>query len=225
MQSTDVLQYSNGAPWPVNYGNTNVANYLPINSSNVSGNNFIGNGWRLSYLNPANIDGQVANALVSGTVYSNAQPNITSVGSLSVLSVAGNATITGNLTVSGNVNYVDVNTLNIKDPIIEMGGNPNGSPLTTNDGKDRGSLLHYYNGGAIDAFMGWDNSNAEFGFGSNVSVTNEVITWNNYGNIRASYFLGNASQLTGTIANANYAHYTDHVVLGAQPNITSVVPQ
>jgi hypothetical protein len=70
--------------------------------------------------------------------------------------------------------------------------------------------------------MGWDSSNSEFGFGSNVSTTNEVITWNSYGNIRASYFLGNASQLTGTIANANYAHYTDHVVLGAQPNITSV---
>ena len=224
---TDVLQYSNGAPWPVNYGNTNVANYLPINSSNVSGNNFIGNGWRLSYLNPANIDGQVSNALVSGTVYSNAQPNITSVGSLSVLSVAGNATITGNLTVSGNVNYVDVNTLNIKDPIIEMGGNPNGSPLTTNDGKDRGELLHYYTSEPVDAFIGWSNGNSEFIVGSNVSVVDDVVTVNQYGNIRADRFIGNGALLTsingsnvvsGQVPNALVA---STVYTNAQPNITS----
>ena len=103
-----------------------------------------------------------------------------------------------------------------------MGGNPNGTPLSTNDGKDRGTLLHYYNGGAIDAFMGWDNSNAEFGFGSNVSVTNEVITWNNYGNVRASYFIGNGSQLTGIVANANYTAYAGNVVVSSQPNITSL---
>ena len=38
-----------------------------------------------------NVTGQVANALVSGTVYTNAQPNITSVGTLSALAVTGNA--------------------------------------------------------------------------------------------------------------------------------------
>jgi hypothetical protein len=70
--------------------------------------------------------------------------------------------------------------------------------------------------------MGWDNSNAEFAFGSNVSVASEVVTFNTFGNVRAGYFLGNGSQLTGTIANANYAAYAGNVVTAAQPNITSV---
>ena len=44
----------------------------------------------------ANVSGQVSNALVAGTIYTNSQPNITSVGTLTSLSVTGNIT-------SGNV--------------------------------------------------------------------------------------------------------------------------
>jgi hypothetical protein len=44
----------------------------------------------------ANVSGQVGNALVAGTVYTNAQPNITSVGTLTSISVSGNANV-GNL--------------------------------------------------------------------------------------------------------------------------------
>lgn len=53
----------------------------------------------------ANIVGQVANALVAGTVYTAAQPNITSVGTLTSLTVSG-ATNLGsntNLTLTGGV--------------------------------------------------------------------------------------------------------------------------
>jgi hypothetical protein len=55
----------------------------------------------------ANVSGQVANALIAGTVYNNAQPNITSVGTLTSLAVTGNITsgnISGNtVAASGNV--------------------------------------------------------------------------------------------------------------------------
>jgi len=62
----------------------------------------------------ANVSGQVGNALIAATVYTNAQPNITSVGTLSNVSVAGNVRArdfygisinsnTGNLLVSANV--------------------------------------------------------------------------------------------------------------------------
>jgi len=62
----------------------------------------------------ANVSGQVGNALIAGTVYTNAQPNITSVGTLSSLSVTGNvragafygvsiSSDTANLLVSANV--------------------------------------------------------------------------------------------------------------------------
>lgn len=227
---TNSLLYANGQPWPTDYGNAQVANYLPTNSSNVAANNFIGNGWRLSYLNPANIDGIVANAnyaAYAGDVVNSSQPNITSVGSLASLSVDGDTNINGNLSVSGNTYFIDVTTLNVKDPIIELGGNPNGDPLTNNDGKDRGALLHYYTSEPIDAFMGWDNSNGEFAFGSNVSVTGDVVTVNTYGNIRADYYIGNGSQLTSITGNSVTGQVGNALVAGtvytnAQPNITGL---
>ena len=177
------------------------------------------------------VNGTPANANTAGTVTTNAQPNITSTGTLTGLDVSGNATITGNLTVSGNTNYVNVTQLVVQDPIIEQGGGPNGAPLTTNDGKDRGSLLHYYTTTPVDAFMGWDNSNAEFAFGSNVTVTNEVVTFNTLGNVRANLFLGNGSQLTsitganvtGTVANATHAATSDTANSVAGANVSGQV--
>ena len=47
----------------------------------------------------ANVSGQVANALVSGTVYTAAQPNITSVGTLTSVAVSGDANVAGVINV------------------------------------------------------------------------------------------------------------------------------
>jgi hypothetical protein len=72
------------------------------------------------------VSGQVGNALVAGTVYTNAQPNITSVGTLSSVAVTGNATagnvyansgtvgaslLTGTLTTAAQPNITSVGTL------------------------------------------------------------------------------------------------------------------
>jgi hypothetical protein len=221
------------------YGNSNVADYLPTYTGNVSANYFIGNGATLTYITGSNVNGnvtsaiqshyaniansvaggnvsgQVGNALVAGTVYTNAQPNITSLGTLVSLSVSGDATVTGNFTVGGNTTYINVETFRVEDPIIELGGGVNGAALISNDGKDRGTLLHYYTTGVVDAFMGWDNSNGEFAFGSNVSVSSEVVTFNSFGNIRANNFLG-------TSTTAGSATTAGTVTTNAQPNITSV---
>ena len=85
-------------------GNANVGN---IGGTNGVFTNVSGNGSALSAITGANVTGQVGNALVAGTVYTAAQPNITSVGTLSSLSVtgnidAGNLTTTGVLSVTGN---------------------------------------------------------------------------------------------------------------------------
>jgi hypothetical protein len=61
-------------------------------TGNVTANYVIGNGSALTSLNGSNVTGQVANALIAGTVYDNAQPNITSVGILTSLSSTGNIT-------------------------------------------------------------------------------------------------------------------------------------
>jgi len=211
-------------------GNANLGNA-------VTANFFIGNLYGTANLATtattansvagANVSGQVANALVAGTVYTNAQPNITSVGTLTDLSISGNAVVAGNLVVSGNTSYINVETLTVEDPIIELGGGVNAAPLSSNDGKDRGTLLHYYTSAPVDAFIGWDNSNAEFAFGSNVSVSSEVVTFNSLGNVRASYFIGNGSQLTGitaaTSSNANYANYAGNAFSVTGSNVTGAV--
>ena len=143
---------------------------------------------------------------VGGNIFSSG--NVTAVGLLAV-----DAIFSGNLVVNGNTVYANVTTVNIKDPIIEQGGNPNGSPLSLDDGKDRGSLLHYYSSAPTDAFMGWKNANSEFVFASNASTSNNVITVNQLGNVRASTFIGTLSGAASTAGT---------VTTNAQPNITSV---
>ena len=252
---TDNYYYANGSPVDFQQaaGSNTQVQFNDNNDFGASANftfntatdtlfatNITGNGAGLTSLTGANVTGNVANAtyaanaghaVTSNTVVDAAQANITSVGTLTGLSVSGNALITGNLVVSGNLTYVNVDTLAVQDPIIELGGGPNNAPLTTNDGKDRGTLLHYYTTAPVDAFMGWDNSNAEFAFGSNVSVTSEVVTFNSLGNVRADYFIGNGSALTsltganvtGTVANAQYANIAGEAYLVSGANVSGQV--
>jgi hypothetical protein len=65
-----------------------------ITAANITANTgrFTGNGSGLSAIAGGNITGQVANALIAGTVYTAAQPNITSVGNLTDL-ILNNTTI------------------------------------------------------------------------------------------------------------------------------------
>jgi hypothetical protein len=192
-----------------------VANTVVFTSTgmNVSGNiTTAGSGGNLSGANYV-----IANYF-TGTLTTAAQPNITSVGTLTSLIVSGN------LTVSGTTTTVNSTTTRVVDPIFELGGGANGAALAADDNKDRGLLLHYYSGAApVDAFIGWDDSNTEFAFGSNVTVTSEVTTFNSLGNVRANFFLGNGSQLTGVGAvSAGYiANGTSNVNIPASGgNIT-----
>lgn len=183
-------------------GNLSGANYVIANFFSGSGNN-------LSNIQAANISGTVANAnysVYAGTVLTNAQPNITSVGTLTDVNVSGNAIIGGNLTVSGTTTYINVTNLAVSDPVIQLQTGPNGAAPASNTGKDVGTALNYYDTTSKVGFMGWDVSNAEIALASNVTMTNEVATFNQYANVRAGYFIGNGSQLTG-ITSAAYANY------------------
>ena len=79
---------------------TGIANLTAVGTA-VAGF-FSGDGGLLSNIAGANVAGQVGNALVAGTVYSSAQPNITSVGTLDSLGVTGNVTA-GNVSATGDV--------------------------------------------------------------------------------------------------------------------------
>ena len=149
-------------------GNANVGN---IGATSGVFTNVSGNGSSLTSITGANVTGQVSNALISGTVYTNAQPNITSVGTLTDLSVSGNGVFGGNLTVNGTLTYINSTTLSISDPIINLQTGANGAAPVANTGKDVGTALNYYDTSAKISWMGWDVSNAEIAFGSNVSIS------------------------------------------------------
>ena len=201
--------------------NTNIA--LSVNG-NVTGSNFVGNGQYLSSITGANVtgsvaqanqaniansvsgsnvSGQVANALVAGTVYTNAQPNITSVGTLTSVAVTGNTT-TGNLLTGGLVSA----TGNITGNYI-IG---NGSQLT--------GLPAGYSNADVATFL------ASFGSNS-ISTTGNITAgyFTGNGSLLTSITGGN---VTGVVANATYAlnsnaaTFAGTVTTAAQPNITSV---
>jgi len=194
-------------------------------SGNVTGNYLFGNGYYLTGIDRYG-NGNVANYLPTYT------------GDLS----ANNAVFTGNLTVGGALEYTNVTNLYVKDPIIDQGGGANGAELTSNDSMDRGSLLHYYDTTPVNAFIGWKTANSEFVVSSNVSVSNNQVTINQLGNLRANVFLGNLSGSATTVTASSQPNITSVGTLGnltvtnnvnantltgtlttnAQPNITSV---
>ena len=110
-------------------------NSLDANLGNaVTANYFIGSGANLSNIPSGNVSGQVGNALVAGTVYTAAQPNITSLGTLTSLSVSGNANIgnvgTGLITATGNITGANL----ITGGILSVGGDANVGNIGANNG-------------------------------------------------------------------------------------------
>ena len=93
-----------------------------------------GNAWRNS--KPTSV----------ATVTTNAQPNITSVGTLTNLSVSGNATITGNLIVSGTTTTINSTTVTVNDLNLVLANNAttaaesNGAGITINGA---GATMNY----------------------------------------------------------------------------------
>ena len=146
------------------YANSNVADYLPTYTGNISANYFIGNGSTLTNITGANVTGYVplsTAANIASTITTAAQPNITSVGTLSSLTVSGLITATG----------TGVKVANIQD--------------TT---------------GTITITTKYNNQAGDIGVYGNI-----IAGTSGTGNVTASYFLGNGSQLTGITATATPA--------------------
>jgi hypothetical protein len=145
---------------------------------------------------------------------------------------AVDVTISGNLIIRGTTTTVDTTTTQIEDSVIELGGGPDGNLLIGDDGFDRGVLLHYYDGSAKNAFIGYKDGQIVLSANSTYSNNDVTLGATNAlkGNIVGGYFVGNGdyltnltgSEVTGTVALANYATYSGTVLTNAQPNITSV---
>jgi filamentous hemagglutinin len=144
--------------------------------------------------------------------------------------ISADTTIAGNLTVTGETFYTNITTVEVTDPLLGLGNGANNATLITDDGKDRGLVLHRYDGVAIDSFMGWDRSASEFIVASNVTISDNIVTVNTYGNLHTNMITANAAFLTsipganvtGFVPNATDATTAGTVTTNAQPNITSV---
>ena len=156
-------------------------------TGNITGGNIIGT-----------VVGNISNAVyatAAGTVTTNAQPNITSVGTLSSLTVTANISTNGNLIVVGNVEPGNiVSTGLIRAVTIQATGNLVGG--NANISTSVNTLL--VSASSITA--------------GNISATRITTTGNitSSGNVSGNYFIGNGSQLTGVISsygNSNVAAY------------------
>ena len=113
-------------------------------TGNVTATYFIGNGSQLT--------GQIGNALVSGTVYTNAQPNITSVGTLVSTTIAANS----NITMSGSLSQLS-GANNLSSNYVSVANNLAVSGLSTFAlSADRTT----YNGSAVSGTVNLDVSTA-----------------------------------------------------------------
>ena len=211
-----------GSTFSVNASQTQVTSVGTLTSLSVNGNIiaanitantgvFTGNGSGLSSIAGANVSGQVGNALIAGTVYTAAQPNITSVGTLTSLAVTGNIT-SGNANLGNNVsaNFFTGNGIYLTG--ITTAGISNGNSNVS---------IPSSNGNVNISAVGNANVLVITGTGANITGTLDVTGNITAGNISISAGSGAGGSITGgNLISANYI--TGTLTTAAQPNITSV---
>ena len=141
----------------------------------------------------ANVSGQVANALVASTVYTNAQPNITSVGTLSSLDVTGNI-LAGNANLG---NSVTANFFTGSGAYLTSVTAVTAGTVTTNAQPNITSV-----GTLANLIIGNATANSTFGNGTITATGNISFTG-------ANVSLGSVSNLKITGGTAGYFLSTD----------------
>lgn len=165
------------------------ANGAPINFGATAGSNT-----QVIYNNNGNAAGSAAFTFDQST---------NAVSMLGNLYVAQDTILNGNLTVNGTTVTANATILNVQDPIIGLGRGANNTPLTANDGRDRGEQLWYFTTSEKSAFTGYQNSSGKILLATDVTITNEIVAVNALGNV----VLGNAEaatvSATGNITGGN----------------------
>jgi hypothetical protein len=182
-------------------------------TGNVTAGYFSGNGSLLTNLTAGNITGQVANALIAGTVYTNAQPNITSVGTLTSVTVTGNIT-GGNILTGGAVSA----TGDITSGSGVFYGN--GAGLTN---INAGNIVGAYGNANVANFLGNYGSNTISTTGNisagnlrssgTVSSTGNVIVGGTGLSIGTVNFFNNSGAPSGLICDAATAAFSGAVAV------------
>jgi hypothetical protein len=190
--------------WKDGYFSGNSITLGNIVLKNTSGNtlSFFGpDGTTPGVLSSNNVDTtSIANGNASvQTLSASGNVVMTSGGVAQLITYPGGVVIPGNLLVQGTETVINVNNLNVEDPILALGRGANNTPLTSDDDLDRGVEMYYYVTGVGEkaAFMGWEDSANTMIMAQDVSIANNVVTINNFGSLRVG------SLLTSGILNTN----------------------
>lgn len=192
--ATQLRWYETDDVWQITNDGTN---YLTIVGKDSAGNISVGN---------------VSATLVAGTLTTQAQPNITSIGTLTSLTSGLITATSGGIKVGNIQDTSGTNTISLLSGNVTMIGN-----LQVGSGGTGNVTATYFigNGSQLTGITSYSNSN----------VDSYLPTY--AGNISANYFIGNGSALT-SITGANVtgtvplATSAGTVTTNAQPNITSV---
>ena len=183
-----------------NLGNSVTANYFTGNLYGTA--NLSTFATTANSVAGANVSGQVANALVSGTVYTNAQPNITTVGSLLGLTVS-NATGVVNFTTTANIALGPVSNVHIT-------GGSNGQYLQT----DGSGNLSWSTVSTNPSNISNGNSNVS------ISTANGNITMSAVGNANIVTVTGTGANISGTLNTTGNVTFTgSNISLGNVGNV------
>jgi hypothetical protein len=184
------------------YGNVVADNVVATNGmyGTITGSNTIS----ASKINAVTVNSNVvatnmygtiagSNTISASTIYVGSTYNLNGYD----LRVQGDAEITGNLLVGGTTTTVNTENLVVKDPIIQLGD--------ASASVDSGLLLARPSD-TDNVYVGYNETESEFAIGftddhagdSSITVKdNQNFTLNVHGNVLASYFFGDGSQLSG----------------------------
>ena len=112
------------------------------------------------------------------------------------LTTSGNLTVTGNLSVNGTTTTVNSTTVNIADPVFEIGSD------SSDDNLDRGIKFKYNSGGAKIGFFGMDDTDGSF-----VALTSATDSSSVFSGTAMAGKFGNLSLANATMSGSidNYA--------------------
>lgn len=198
-KNTNTLFVSTANITALNAGNANV-------TGNVSANYFVGNGFYLTGIT----------ATVANTVSDNAQPNITSVGTLTGLTLSGPITSTSNIAISGNItagNLTVSRTISASSAIFSSNVSV-GSNLTVNASGNLRLLGNLNAGISPNVYLG-SLSNIHIDGG----INGYVLTTDGTGNL--TWSAGGGGGGNGTPGGANtQIQYNDSGSFGGSPFLT-----
>ena len=215
------------------YGNANVASYLPTYTGDLNASNYTGNGSGLTDIVGANVVGAVANAVyatTAGTAVSVPAANIVgTVANASIAALAGAALAVPGSGVSGAVALANVaNTALVANQAYSVAA---GNVIGRVANAER-ALSATTSNTAVTVTANAQPNITSVGVLSSLSVTGTATTGNILarnvtlsgsavasGNVSAQYFIGNASLLTGLPT----LDYSDANVAAYLPTYTGVV--